>query len=128
MKSIPFMIAGIPEAFLPLCGPEILSHYRCQFPDCTQVFSQKASSCNHIHRDHLNVALACINCSVKRILKCAGSVPLPGRVTFVNISKKAFQYSLMILLLQTYPQKLLYPPQVPSLILFQPISFWKGLK
>ena len=65
MKSIPLVIAGIPEAFLPLCGPETLSHYRCQFPDCTQVFSQKASACNHIHCDHLNVALACIYCSGK---------------------------------------------------------------
>ena len=63
MKSIPLVIAGIPEAFLPLHGPETLSHYRCQFPDCTEVFSQKASVCNHIHCDHLNVALACIYCS-----------------------------------------------------------------
>ena len=63
MKSIPLVITGIPEAFLPLHGPETLSNYRCQFPDCTQVFSQKASVCNHIHHDHLNVALACIYCS-----------------------------------------------------------------
>ena len=65
MKSIPLVIAGIPEAFLPLCGPETVSHYRCQFPDCTQVFSQKASACNHIHCDHLNVTIACIYCSGK---------------------------------------------------------------
>ena len=65
MKSIPLVIAGIPEAFLPLCGPETLSCYRCQFPDCTQVCSQKASACNHIHHDHLNVTLACIYCSGK---------------------------------------------------------------
>ena len=63
MKSIPLVIAGIPEVFLPLCGPETLSHYRCQFPDCTQTFSQKASACNHIRHDHLNVALAGIYCS-----------------------------------------------------------------
>ena len=63
MKSIPLVITGIPEAFLPLCDPETLSHYRCQFPDCTQVFSQKASVCKHIHCNHLNVALACIYCS-----------------------------------------------------------------
>ena len=63
MKSIPSVITGIPEALLPLCGPETLSHYRCQFPDCTQVFSHKASVCNHIHCDHLNVAQACIYCS-----------------------------------------------------------------
>ena len=60
MKSIPLVITGIPEAILPLHGPETLSCYRCQFPDCTQVCSQKASVCNHIHCDHLNVALACI--------------------------------------------------------------------
>ena len=65
MKTIPLVIAGIPEAFLPLCGPETLSHYTCQFPDCTQVFSQKASACKHIHHNHLNVALACIYCSGK---------------------------------------------------------------
>ena len=63
MKSIPLVIAGIPEAFLPLHGPETLSHYRCQFPDCTQVFLQKALVCNHIHHNHLNVTLACIYCS-----------------------------------------------------------------
>ena len=63
MKSIPLVVTGIPEAFLPLHGPETLSCYRCQFPDCTQVFLQKASVCNHIHCDHLNVALACIYCS-----------------------------------------------------------------
>ena len=65
MKSIPLVVAGIPEAFLPLCSPETLSCYRCQFPDCTQAFSQKASACNHICHDHLNVALACIYCSGK---------------------------------------------------------------
>ena len=65
MKSIPLVVAGIPEVFLPLCGPETLSHYRCQFPNCTQAFSQKASACNHIHCNHLNVALACIYCSGK---------------------------------------------------------------
>ena len=63
MKSIPLVVAGIPEALLPLCGPETQSHYRCQFPDCTQVFLQKASACNHICHDHLNVVLACVYCS-----------------------------------------------------------------
>ena len=65
MKSIPLVVAGIPEVFLPFCGPETLSHYWCQFPNCTQAFSQKASACNHIHHNHLNVALACIYCSSK---------------------------------------------------------------
>ena len=48
MKSIPQVVAGIPEVFLPLCGPETLSHYRCQYPNCTQAFSQKAAACNPI--------------------------------------------------------------------------------
>ena len=59
MKSIPLVVAGIPEVFLALCSPETLSHYRCQYPDCTQAFSLKVAACNHIHCDHLNVALAC---------------------------------------------------------------------
>ena len=99
MKSIPLVITGIPEAFLPLCGPETLSHYRCQFPDCTQAFSQKASVCNHIFCNHLNVALACIFVVVMKTLKCTGTMPLPGRVMFRNIPKKTFPYSPTILLL-----------------------------
>ena len=60
LKSIPTVTAGIPEPFLPVCGPETLSHYLCQFPSCTLEFSQKAAACNHIQCDHLNVALACL--------------------------------------------------------------------
>ena len=63
MKSIPLVVAGIPESFLPLCGPETLSHYRCQYPNCIQAFSQKAAACSHICCNHLNVALACLYCS-----------------------------------------------------------------
>ena len=63
LKSVPTVIAGIPEPFLPVCGLETLSLYRCQFPSCTLEFSQKASACNHICHDHLNVALACLYCS-----------------------------------------------------------------
>ena len=65
MKSIPLVVASIPEVSLPLYSPETLSHYRCQFPDCTQAFSQKVSACNHICHNYLNVALACIYCSGK---------------------------------------------------------------
>ena len=65
MKSIPLVVAGIPEVFLPLCGTETLLCYRCQYPNCIQAFSQKAAACNHICHDHLNVALACIYCSGK---------------------------------------------------------------
>ena len=65
MKSIPLVVAGIPESFLPLCSPETLSCYRCQYPDCIQAFSQKTAACNHICHDHLNVALACLYCSGK---------------------------------------------------------------
>ena len=59
------MVAGIPESLLLLCGPEAQSHYRCQFPDCTQIFLQKAAACTHVLCDHLNVALACLYCSGK---------------------------------------------------------------
>ena len=129
MKSIPLVITGIPEAFLPLRGQETLSHYRCQFPDCTHIFSQKASVCNHICHDHLNVALACIYCSGKEnpknvLVQCL----CLGESCFVNIPKKTFPYSQMILLLQTYTQKLFHPPQVPPLILSLLILFCKGLK
>ena len=63
LKSIPTVIAGIPESFLPVHGLETLSLYQCQFPSCTLEFSQKAAACNHIHHDHLNIALACLYCS-----------------------------------------------------------------
>ena len=48
LKSIPMIIAGLPELLLPVHGPETLSHYCCQFPSCTLEFSQKAAACNHI--------------------------------------------------------------------------------
>ena len=51
------------EPFLPVCGLETLSSYCCQFPSYTLEFSQKAAACNHIHCDHLNIALACLYCS-----------------------------------------------------------------
>ena len=41
MQTIPLVVAGIPESFLPLRGPETQSCYRCQFPDCVQIFLQK---------------------------------------------------------------------------------------
>ena len=44
LKSIPTVIAGIYEPFLPVCGPETLSHYHCQFPSCTLEFSHKAAA------------------------------------------------------------------------------------
>ena len=62
-QAIPLVKAGIPESLLPLHGPEAQSHYRCQFTYCTQIFLQKAAACTHVHRDHLNVALACLYCS-----------------------------------------------------------------
>ena len=40
-QSIPLVVAGIPESFLPIHGPETQSFYRCQFPDCAQIFLQK---------------------------------------------------------------------------------------
>ena len=63
LKSVPTVIAGIPEPFLPVHGLETLSLYHCQFPSCTLEFSQKAATSNHIQCDHLNIALACLYCS-----------------------------------------------------------------
>ena len=60
LKSIPTVIAGLPKLYLPLCGPETLSRYCCQFLSCTLEFSQKAAVCNHICHDHLNNSLACL--------------------------------------------------------------------
>ena len=65
MQSVPLVVAGIPESFLPLHGPEAQSCYRCQFPDCAQIFLQKVAACTDIHHDHQNVALACLYCSGK---------------------------------------------------------------
>ena len=64
-QSVPPVVAEISESFLPLHGPEAQSCYRCQFPDCTQIFLQKAAACTHICCNHLNVALACLYCSGK---------------------------------------------------------------
>ena len=62
-QAIPLVIARIPESLLPLHGPEVQLHYRCQFAECTQIFLQKAAACTHVLHDHLNVALACLYCS-----------------------------------------------------------------
>ena len=45
-QSISLVVAGIPESFLPLHRPEAQSCYRCQFPDCTRIFLQKAAACH----------------------------------------------------------------------------------
>ena len=62
-KFTPLVFTGIPETFLPVHGPETLSPYQCQVHSCTLEFSQKAAACNHVHHDHLNIALACLYCS-----------------------------------------------------------------
>ena len=59
------MVAGIPESLLPLCGPEAQLRYRCQFPNCTKIFLQKAAACTHVCCNHLNVALTYLYCSGK---------------------------------------------------------------
>ena len=64
LKSIPLVIARLPESFLPLCGPETLSHYRCQYPSCNHEILQKAATGYHAHHDHLNISLAFLYCSV----------------------------------------------------------------
>ena len=38
LKSIPMVIAGLPEPFFPVHGPKTLSHYHCQFLPCTLQF------------------------------------------------------------------------------------------
>ena len=63
LKPVPTVIVGILEPYLPAHGLETLSLYQCQFPSCSLVFSQKAAACNHIHHDHLNIALTCLYCS-----------------------------------------------------------------
>ena len=65
LKSIPTVITSLPKPYLPLCCPQTLSQYHCQFSSCSLEFSQKAAACNHIQRDHLNVALACLYCSLE---------------------------------------------------------------
>ena len=62
LKSIPLVTACIPED-LPLCGPEAQSYYQCQAFQCSLDFTQKATVCNHVWHDHLNVALTCLYCS-----------------------------------------------------------------
>ena len=98
MQTIPLVMAGIPESFLPLHGPETQSHYRCQFPDCVHVFSQKAAACNHIHRDHLNVALPCLYCSGKENPKMQWFSASAWEIMSINILKMASLYFLMTLL------------------------------
>ena len=51
---------GIPDNLLPLHGPEVQSHCHCQVPQCGLDFAQKAAACNHVHCNHLNVALVCL--------------------------------------------------------------------
>ena len=69
LKSIPLVTACLPKSVLPFCSPETLSHYRCQHPSCDQEFSQKVMACNHVHCDHLNLALACLYCSFSNTLR-----------------------------------------------------------
>ena len=64
-KSLPPVVPGISEIYLPLHGLKTLSHYHCQIPSHTLYFAQKAVACNHVCHDHLNIALACLYCSFK---------------------------------------------------------------
>ena len=59
------VVAGIPEMYLPLCGPKTLSCYHCQVLPCILDFTQKATAFNHVHHDHLNAAPGFIYCSFK---------------------------------------------------------------
>ena len=95
LKSIPLVITSLPKSFLPLQGPETLSHYRCQYPSCNREFSQKAAACNHVHCDHLNIALACLYCSFETTLKCIGTVLLTGSAIPTNMHKRTSLFILM---------------------------------
>ena len=85
LKSISLVISGIPESLLPLCCLKTLSCYKCQHPSCDQEFSHKAVACNHVHCDHLNVALACLSCSAVISQKCISIVHLHGSIIHVSI-------------------------------------------
>ena len=63
LQSIPPVIVGIPENYLPLHGPQTQSHYHCQVSPYSLDFAQKAATCNYVQLDHLNLALACLYCS-----------------------------------------------------------------
>ena len=110
-RVIPLVIAGIPESLLPIHGPEMLTCYRCQFTDCTQIFLQKAATCTHVCRGHLNVPIACLYCSGRENPKMQWfSASARGRCTFANIHKMGFLYSLMIPPSLNYPLRLCPPP------------------
>ena len=53
-------VAELVDNLLPLHGPEVQSHYHCQVPQCGLDFTQNDTACNHVHHNHLNVALACL--------------------------------------------------------------------
>ena len=76
LKFIPTVIAGLPESYLPLHGPETLSQYLCQFPFCTLDFFQKAAACNHICHDHLKL-LWPVYIAVLRIIPKYDGIVLP---------------------------------------------------
>ena len=57
LKSIPTVIAGLPEPFLLLHGPDTLSQCHYQVSFCSLEFSQKAVAFNHIHCHHLNISM-----------------------------------------------------------------------
>ena len=117
MQSIPLVEAGIPESFLPLCGPQTHTCYRCQFPDCAQIFLQKAAACIHICHDHLNVALACLYCSGKENPK----IQWFSASAWENHVHKHSQDGLPIFPDDpafTYPQRPYPPLLVPLLNLF----------
>ena len=87
LKSIPMVIAGLPEPFLPVRGPETLS-LLLSFPSHTLEFSQKAAPCNHIQCDHLNVALASLYFSFEHNPKMQWYSASPWEHHTLTYSKK----------------------------------------
>ena len=112
-QAIPLIAAGISESLLPIHGPEMQSHYRCQFTDCTQVFFQKAAACTHICWDHLNVALACLYCSGRENPKMCWFSSSAWEKHVRKHSQDGSLYTPMTLLLPNCPLRPCPPPLVP---------------
>ena len=97
LKLVPTVIAGIPKSFLPVHGLETLSLYCYQYPSCTLEFSQKAAACNHVWPDHLNIALACLYCSVEHSPKLCWYNASAWEHHTLTHSRETFPFIQMIL-------------------------------
>ena len=114
LKSPSPVVAGIPEALLPLCGPETCSHYRCQYPSCNEEFCQKqqpATMCTMT----IYMWLWLGSIAVPTIPpKCSGTVHLHGSTTLISMCKIISQFFLMTLLFLSSLAKLVLSPLFSS--------------